>query len=896
MKLPESLLENYEIGAKIGAGGMGAIFKAYHRRLDRPAAIKVLSSPVFDEQDALVRFEEEARVCSRMNHPNVVQVFDFDVTTRPAYIVFELIDGKNLKQLIKAKTVMALDDILDMVTQICLGLFHAHKLGIIHRDLKPANILIDKDGVPKIADFGLAKMGGVTSNKTKAGMVLGTPLYMSPEQAAERKLTAASDIYSLGVMLFELLAGIVPLDGPNDMQILLAHLKEPPPLVSDYNDDIPPELDRIVSMLLEKDPAKRPDNAKAVAASLQKVKRALAPTIKGKMKVTLGRLRGKPRPKVPSRSQATTKGSAMVTDVASAIMEKTSTTVLSHGRKVALFACVVVPLILAGGYILSMTESKPTSYVVTGLDVPIRGSKRALVQWQGSWSCDKPQFEVLANGREIKVNTERVSIKKGFDRREVYYRHEALLSGLRADLRHSLSLAKPDGSHTLPRTFETIRAEPFRAQPRVCVTTEGELEIAVLGRIPFQCNFLPQGRRDSSEVDYSLVHRARFNRSYLVNNQKIKVTADSIDGDKSKLTVEPINTITKDFEQTWELFEKDYDKGDFFRYFAEGRRINGLYHQCNIDCMQARGNEGERRRIHSKFWQRVHHELMAKANWYRRLEVQLPSLPWLVQLWPKNERLALAASRALVPLYLVNGASAWYNLEANNTWERALLNSNHPFRLGIEESLLAASASETREIEASFETFANLVKRPKPSSPNAGKPPLYMIAFGHPSVERYKKYFEKNIGVFPPSMVLRRGNISLGQIVVDKIKAAELELVTRSPWAHIVVVVDFMRTGFSAIFRESNKEHRWLQKQMQKRRDEKIADKSEPRVFSEPSEGDIIGGGYDDKYPDGISRYHSIPIEALVKGDNPIQVRLYCGPIELEEKYSFFKMVLRISP
>ena len=893
MKLPDSLLENYEIGAKIGAGGMGAIFKAYHRRLDRMAAIKVLSSPVFDEKDALVRFEEEARVCSRMNHPNVVQVFDFDVSTRPAYIVFELIDGKNLKQIIKAKTVMALDDILDMMTQICLGLFHAHKLGIIHRDLKPANILIDSDGVPKIADFGLAKMGGVTSNKTKAGMVLGTPLYMSPEQAAERKLNSASDIYSFGVMLFELLGGAVPLDGPNDMQILLAHLKELPPLVSDYNSDIPIELDRIVSMLLEKDPAKRPDNAKAVAASLQKAKRELAPTIKGKMKVTLGRLRGKPRPKVQKRGDATTKGSAMVTDVASAILEKTSTTMLSHGRKMALLLCVLVPLAIAAAYLISVAATEPTSYVVTGLEVPIRGSRRAVLQWRGSWRCEKPRFKVVANGREVPVTTERIAIKKTYDKQELYYRHEVLLGGLRANLRHSLSLAKPDGSETLPRTFETIRAEPFRAQPKVSVTTEGELEVAVFGRTPFQCTFVPKGRRDSSEIDYSMDHRARFTRSYLVNNQKIKVSANSIDGDRANVVVEPIQAITTDFEKTWELFEKDYRKGEFFRYFAKGRRMNNLYHQCSMDYRQARDNPAEKERTLKIFWQQVHQQLMVKANWYRRMETQLAGLPWLAKLWSTQPKLALSASRALIPLYLINGAAVWYNVEENEHWIKALGNANHPFSLTLEKPSFGTSA---KEFTAEFETYANLVKRDKPKAPNAGKPPLYMIAWGHPGVQRYKKYFEKRMGGFPSSMTLRRGRFDLGYERLEKFKGANLQLVTRSPWAHIVVVVDFVRSGFTAVFRESGKEHRWLRKQIHKRQNDKIANKIEPRVFSEPSEGDIIGGGYDDKYPDGVSRYHTIPMEAIVRGENPIEVRLYCGPIELEEKYSFFSMVLRLNP
>ena len=257
------------MGEEIGVGGMGRVYKAHHRELGKPAAVKLLTESIFSTRAALLRFASEAKICSDLKHPNIVEIFDYDVDSAQPYIVFEFVEGRDLSVMIDDGMAVPLTDLLEMVAQVADALHYAHSHQIIHRDVKPDNILVLPDNRIKVMDFGIAKRGDVSTVKTRTGVILGTPRYMSPEQAQAQKLTPATDIYSLGVVLFEVVAGVRPFEAPSDLEVLLKHLHEAPPRAAELNTELPPSLDALINRCLVKDPRERPSSAKAVASKLR---------------------------------------------------------------------------------------------------------------------------------------------------------------------------------------------------------------------------------------------------------------------------------------------------------------------------------------------------------------------------------------------------------------------------------------------------------------------------------------------------------------------------------------------------------------------------------------------------------------------------------------------------
>ena len=280
--------EHYEITAPLGAGGMGEVYRARDTRLDRAVAIKFLPAEVAHDAERLKRFAQEARATSALNHPNILTVYDIGTAT-PAlggapFIVAELLEGAELRAELK-RGALPLPRVLDYAQQIATGLAAAHAKGIVHRDLKPENLFVTTDGFVKILDFGLAKLSpppatlkhdsdAPTQRKvTDPGTVMGTASYMSPEQARGQDVDARSDIFSLGVVLYEMLAGHAPFAGVNALDVIGAILhQEPAPL----NQAVPAELQRIVSQALRKDRDERYQSVKDLLLDLKELKEELA--------------------------------------------------------------------------------------------------------------------------------------------------------------------------------------------------------------------------------------------------------------------------------------------------------------------------------------------------------------------------------------------------------------------------------------------------------------------------------------------------------------------------------------------------------------------------------------------------------------------------------------------
>src|SRR5512140_186067 len=265
-------LGKYRILEPLGRGGMAQVYKAYHPQLDRYVAIKILRSDLVESNEFLARFRSEAHAVSGLRHANIVQVFDFDMQDDYYYMVMELLEGDTLRTLLNNYRVhnqrMPLAEVVRILKDALNGLCYAHDEGIIHRDLKPANIMLTKKGQAVITDFGIAQIVGNTQH-TVSGALMGTLNYMAPEQGLKGICNSCSDIYSLGIVLYEMLTGYTPFDADTPLAILMKHLNDPLPIPTQIDPTLPSALEMIVLKALAKDPDDRFQTADEMAEALR---------------------------------------------------------------------------------------------------------------------------------------------------------------------------------------------------------------------------------------------------------------------------------------------------------------------------------------------------------------------------------------------------------------------------------------------------------------------------------------------------------------------------------------------------------------------------------------------------------------------------------------------------
>jgi serine/threonine protein kinase len=265
----ELLAGRYELQAVAGSGGMSSVYRARDTVLERTVAIKILHEHFSDDPAYVERFRREARALAQLNHPNIVTVIDRGEYEGRQFIVFEHVEGDNLKELIEREGQLPVDQALGLVHQVARGLAFAHEHGVVHRDVKPHNVLIDEDGVAKVTDFGIARSLEPADGLTETGTLLGTSEYISPEQASGHRVDERSDQYSLAAVLYELLAGEPPYTGQNFMAVALKHIQDPVPSVRDVRPDVSPRLDAIVTRALAKRPEDRFPSTDAFMAALE---------------------------------------------------------------------------------------------------------------------------------------------------------------------------------------------------------------------------------------------------------------------------------------------------------------------------------------------------------------------------------------------------------------------------------------------------------------------------------------------------------------------------------------------------------------------------------------------------------------------------------------------------
>ncbi len=267
-------LGQYRIEARVARGATSTIYKAYQEKLDRYVAVKVLSPHFIDEPGFLDRFYQEARAVARLDHPNILPVYDFDQIGEIVFIVMKYVDSGTLRHVMTGPLDLAYT--LEIITQVCLALGYAHRQGVVHRDIKPGNILIADNNWALLTDFGLAKMLEGNQRLTRTGTGVGTPEYMSPEQAQGKPTDGRADLYSLGVMLYEMLTGHLPFESESGIAVALKHVSDPVTPPRKFRPDLPSAVETVILTALEKDPDRRYATAEAMLAALT---RAASPAI-----------------------------------------------------------------------------------------------------------------------------------------------------------------------------------------------------------------------------------------------------------------------------------------------------------------------------------------------------------------------------------------------------------------------------------------------------------------------------------------------------------------------------------------------------------------------------------------------------------------------------------------
>jgi serine/threonine-protein kinase len=264
----------YELQELLGTGGMSSVYRAHDTLLERGVALKILHEHHHEDEEYLERFRREARAVAQLSHPNIVTVIDRGEEQGREFIVFELIEGENLKELVERGGPLPVRRVLELGVQIGHALAFAHAQGLVHRDVKPQNVLLNGDGLAKVTDFGIVRSLDAVGT-TETGTVLGTSHYIAPEQARGERVDTQTDVYSFGVVLYELLAGEVPYPGDNFLSVAMKHVNEPVPNVLERRPDTPLRLASLIERSMSKQPADRPASMDEVVSELESVRSEL---------------------------------------------------------------------------------------------------------------------------------------------------------------------------------------------------------------------------------------------------------------------------------------------------------------------------------------------------------------------------------------------------------------------------------------------------------------------------------------------------------------------------------------------------------------------------------------------------------------------------------------------
>jgi len=510
-------ISHYKILEKVGEGGMGEVYLAKDTKLERQVALKFLPRHMTEDKDARLRFEREAKAAAALNHPNIVTIYEIGEHEGQVFIAMEYIEGQTLKELVAScrppSTVnrLPISQVLEIASQIASGLAAAHAKGIVHRDIKPQNILIDKDGRLKILDFGLAKLKGVSS-LTKESSTLGTIHYMSPEQAMGKDIDQRSDIWSLGVVIYELLSGQLPFRGEYDQAVIYSILNEELGKISALVRGIPEEYDRILEKTLVKDPAERYQHADDLLVDLKRIKRDSPPDIKTGKAGPPGKIKPLPKWALPTMLTVLL---AIAAGLYLALNEKAKPSALAD-QSTWTHSIAVLPF-------ADLSKASDQDYFCEGMAEDIRTKLTRL----------SPRLKVIARYAMLPYKNNRKPLSEIARELDV----ETILEGSvqkegdRIRVNAQLINAR-DGAHIWADLYDRKVASVFDVQDEISLTIVKALEIKLT---PETKASLVAGRPRSFEA-YEYILKGQ----YIINNTYI------------------ITHLDKDFEQALEMFQKAF--------------------------------------------------------------------------------------------------------------------------------------------------------------------------------------------------------------------------------------------------------------------------------------------------------------------------------------------------
>ena len=361
--------DRYRIVSRLGAGGMADVFLAEDEQLGRKVALKLLYQRFAEDPGFVERFRREAQAAAGLQHPNVVSVYDRGAYDGTYYIAMEYLEGRSLKQLIREEAPLDPVRAIDIALQILKAARFAHRRGVIHRDLKPHNVIVDDQDNAKVTDFGIARAGA--SDMTETGSIMGTAQYLSPEQAQGHAVSGGSDLYSIGVVLYEMLTGRVPFDAESAVSIALKHVSEAPPPMTAINPSVPPELEQVVMWALNKNPVDRPANADQFITALEQARTVLVGGERGERTASLPALASVAAGRYAAAAAVSNPPAAAATHEPTyygsyEVLEATPSDQPPYEPRRRLWPWLVALLILllAGGGVAAYLLTRPTKVVV----------------------------------------------------------------------------------------------------------------------------------------------------------------------------------------------------------------------------------------------------------------------------------------------------------------------------------------------------------------------------------------------------------------------------------------------------------------------------------------------------------------------------------------------------
>ena len=413
----QKINDRYEIIKTIGEGGMANVYLANDTILDRKVAIKVLRGDLSNDEKFIRRFQREALSVSNLSHPNIVEVYDVGEEDGQYYIVMEYIEGKTLKQLLKKRETLTLPEVIDIMLQLTDGLAHAHESYIIHRDIKPQNIMILDNGLVKITDFGIAMALNATQ-LTQTNSVMGSVHYLPPEQANGKSATVKSDIYSLGILMYELITGSVPFKGDNAVEIALKHMKEKIPSIRKQNPTIPQSVENIVIKATAKNPRNRYDSVKEMHDDLEvcmekenakkvETKNIVHEEVKVK-EIVPTKKKEKNKIEKPNVEYTEKKEESIEEDILETPKKRNTVILLLTG-------IVLFLLIIAGIFWLSSTKEVKDVIVPNVVGKEIEKAIKELEKLGFKYTIESKESETVAEGLVIRTNPKAGSTRKKGD-------------------------------------------------------------------------------------------------------------------------------------------------------------------------------------------------------------------------------------------------------------------------------------------------------------------------------------------------------------------------------------------------------------------------------------------------------------------------------------------------